>query len=667
MRHCKKLRPNVGMMAFVVIASVYIGLMGCSKEEKSSWAVEGDPSTETATVVSLAPVSAKPGDEIQLVGTNFYPNRGLRARFTKSDGTTVDIDLNIKSENSATFVMPEGLGLGWKSVELLQGSKKTINSFSMVANSSSNSKSIFTGSQSDVCSDFQYIDSNGESKIGTRDCSSSSSASNSSASNSALANCSSSGDSDCTLPTYATAPGLKAVKVDSTSASSLPVTLSACSSDGAASCLLTGAAPYSMIKAVDSSLFDSSKIIAGTTIAGITGTAIIPANCAASGGSGCTLPTYSSAPGLKSVRVDSTTESSLPTTLTACASNGATGCLLTGSSPYTTIKAVDNSLFDSSKIVSGTTIAGVSGSVVLPSAWELRFDSTVGSVTGLAKHDCRNSSNTSIQNEALPVLMNQPASGSSNFTGTNSFSVGNRVRLISVNGATLATNFASGSLYYVTNSSDSNNVYLSATSGGAAISAGSVPTGQVALSWIGDTTLDVWDTVDDWNNNTSMPTTIPTTLASWTSNKVCYGTTTSLSASQIWLDVTTTGDGTTSSTCATSSANCSYRDKVTDLEFSKSSGTTLTWPEAVLHCNSLTHNGKSGWRLPTQKELQQAYIHGIRSAAGANFSTTLSTVHWSSTTDASDYSKAWYVVPATGKTVNDPKKSGYTALCVRSN
>jgi hypothetical protein len=62
------------------------------------------------------------------------------------------------------------------------------------------------------------------------------------------------------------------------------------------------------------------------------------------------------------------------------------------------------------------------------------------------------------------------------------------------------------------------------------------------------------------------------------------------------------------------------QDKITGLSWSKLQA-GARWNTAWSNCQSLNYNGQTGWRLPTQKELMEAYTHGIRSAARTNWIT----------------------------------------------
>jgi hypothetical protein len=96
---------------------------------------------------------------------------------------------------------------------------------------------------------------------------------------------------------------------------------------------------------------------------------------------------------------------------------------------------------------------------------------------------------------------------------------------------------------------------------------------------------------------------------------------------------------------------------------------SAAWNAAWIQCQSLNYNGQTGWRLPTQKELMEAYIHGIRSAARTNWMTEtnmLDGYFWSGSSVSSGINAAWAVDLADGYTFNGGSKYlTYRVVCVR--
>ena len=92
--------------------------------------------------------------------------------------------------------------------------------------------------------------------------------------------------------------------------------------------------------------------------------------------------------------------------------------------------------------------------------------------------------------------------------------------------------------------------------------------------------------------------------------------------------------------------------------------------DAHSHCYQLEVGGRKGWRLPTIEELASLVDTPQGSPttpalpAGHPFN-VLPTPHWSSTTNASDASRAWAVGFATGSVFNPVKTATREAWCVR--
>jgi hypothetical protein len=239
-----------------------------------------------------------------------------------------------------------------------------------------------------------------------------------------------------------------------------------------------------------------------------------------------------------------------------------------------------------------------------------------------------------------------------------------------------------------------------------------------------------WDTIDDYNNNVSgLPSDV---ITGWTNND-CGGVEATAGDNNVWKDVTAAGSG--AATCAGSPENCTMKDKITGLEWSKQvnnsytnsttvsgsptlvisstaglvpnmivsgtgipgtttyilsidSATQLTmsanatasavnvtvtanksrWNGAINYCDALSHNGATDWRLPTQKELMDAYSHGVRSAASANWITAANMAadyFWSASSVSNFTLNAWYVSLALGGTAVNVKTNGSFVACVR--
>ncbi len=90
------------------------------------------------------------------------------------------------------------------------------------------------------------------------------------------------------------------------------------------------------------------------------------------------------------------------------------------------------------------------------------------------------------------------------------------------------------------------------------------------------------------------------------------------------------------------------RDNVTGLIWQKETAPgTYTWQQAIDYCENLTLGIYSDWRLPTIKELSTLVDSSIPypgpTIDTAYFPNTVSSLYWSSTTNAVVPYRAWYV------------------------
>ena len=167
---------------------------------------------------------------------------------------------------------------------------------------------------------------------------------------------------------------------------------------------------------------------------------------------------------------------------------------------------------------------------------------------------------------------------------------------------------------------------------------------------------DIWDTIDDYNGLPAF-TDFP---SSWSvANNYCGGVddpNLSSDDDNVWKDVTTAGTG--GASCADnptgSPERCTMQDKISGLKWSKLASSGAVWQDAITTCNGLTHNGQTAgsWRLPTQKELLDAYNHGITGAArtDAYWMTlgNMQSLFWSSSSSSRWPTGAWVVVLVDG-------------------
>lgn len=166
---------------------------------------------------------------------------------------------------------------------------------------------------------------------------------------------------------------------------------------------------------------------------------------------------------------------------------------------------------------------------------------------------------------------------------------------------------------------------------------------------------DVWDTVDDYNNNGAFPTTAPSgwdqaTGANWIMDPA--------------NDVGG-GGGTASDNLCSGSEACVFKDQITGLMWAKDDGTTRTWQNSITYCDGLSYGGYTDWRLPTQKELMQAYTDGIWSQKATNKLSLTTSYYWASSTRSDGTSSAWFVDLTNGYTYTNNKPTSNSVACLR--
>lgn len=169
--------------------------------------------------------------------------------------------------------------------------------------------------------------------------------------------------------------------------------------------------------------------------------------------------------------------------------------------------------------------------------------------------------------------------------------------------------------------------------------------------------VDVWDTIDDYNNNFLFPVTPPSGwLAAMGGNWIMDA-----------MNDSGVGGGTTGNNGCDGSEDCVFQDRYTGMKWTKDMGTRTSWADAITYCHELTYGGYNDWRLPTQKELMQAYINGIWSQKHpVKLSIVSTSSYWTATTQSSQTVEAWFVNLASGNAAAVEKStSGFRAICVR--
>ncbi|MCX6119305.1 MAG: DUF1566 domain-containing protein [Proteobacteria bacterium] len=608
-------------------------------------------------ITDIKPVSANPGETISIIGSAFEKKESkyFDVQFTTLSGEKIRQRASIVSDSQLTFSMPNNLGLGQKQFILLNSNSARVTTFKLIANSASNDLAIVLGSSDNICSGQSYIDGlTGTIMSGTRNCS-------------PLSACSSDNQTNC-LST-ASYPAVDFSKVSPEKiktgttiagiAGSIPATIPNCTSDNGTLCTTT--ASY---KSVEKALLDPSKFKSTTTIGGIAGTLTPPAtcdgtvttgclatasfpasqNCTSEGESNCFIPQYNgSTQHFKAINYDTlnssyymsdTTIAGKVGTISNCAAENTSGCYVQGS-----YLSFSSTALSPGVIKSGVTILGVTGdypSVAYPLA----------GADGTSDLDTA-TFNAKIKSGAPFEYFD---SGGNRYTGNGSPAVMS------------ASNFLSGVDVFGTVGT------LSWASNPWEFASGLTSNGQIGLlkrncrNNFPTSGASGWEgTFDDYNNNSVIPV-YTSTYSGWGEDKNCDTLASNISDSGVWLDVTTLGDGMTSSNCTATPTHCTYLDKITGKQWQQNLQNAM-WPQALETCDNLNYNGQTDWRLPTQKEVLTAYIHGIRTV-GPGFP-WLSSFLWSATSTASSVQSAVTINPSVGNSTSYSKTFMNNFICVR--
>ena len=427
-----------------------------------------------------------------------------------------------------------------------------------------------------------------------------------------------------------------------------------CSADGATSCVANATYTAALTTGL------ASKVLSSATVAGVAGNVTLPAagnvlaavsyGISGTGATGTlTLPTAANVRTVNGAYGVGGTGTA--PALADCAADGGTSCVAVASFTAATTSGL------ASKVLSGSTVAGVGGNVTLPSVTNVLTPVTYGvSGTGsVGTLTLPTAANVRAVNGAYgvggtataPILADCASDGQTGcvtsgilpaaaITGFSTWNIRAGTTLAGVAG-TLKTNCRNAV----------NSTYFNYDGAVASLPATGVTSG---------TAFDYWDTVDDYYGFAANKVT------AWSSDTYCDSST--------WTDVTTTNGGTTFTTCALSSANCQYKDNITNLVTTKVVSASSTWSAAVNACASSTYGGYAAgtWRLPTQKELMSQYEHGIVSLVSANFMTlvNMQNYFWSSSTNSTSTTNAWGVGLAGGTTDDyNTKAYSFCVSCVK--
>ncbi len=664
-------------------------------------AVQGD-----VKITSIKPLVAKPGQEVVVAGTNLTNDIQLRigdqsVALTNADGT------------SAKFIMPMTPRAGAFAVTVgrhdQSGGEVAAAAKFLLADSAGDAYPIYMAAAEDICAPTAFRDGAGELQVGLKDCSPIAvDLSNLTAAN---------------IKTGVTINGVTGTLIPSPSH---------CMNDGETGCVVAGSYAAAVTTGLSSKVMSGEVVagISGSVTLPPDGKVYVGTSYGV-GGTGSTGTLTLPAPGSVIATAPTYGDPSSPVTpqLPVCASDGGIGCVTTpgfkaadmsvatvgnikknviiagvvGDYPSvgnplagdTSVPDLTNTFFNSkitsnadfeyfdsagnayvhpgdgdvipAKIASGVDIFGTVGMITSPPAWDLRVGTSVvapsGTISGLLKTNCRSGAavaSLDMDDYPRPVTFDT----GNNWVSLTAHGYANNTA-VKLYAASMPTGFSDTATYYVLNAT-TNNFQLTATSGGS--TAVPITSGAAIYMYkVGSGSLDVWDTIDDFNVSTSMMLTTPSSYSGWGDANLCGGLTSVASDSAVWMDVTTDVGG-AASTCGVTATNCSIKDKITGQDWHKADGTTRNWSQALSFCDGLTYNNKSDWRLPTQKELLEAYNHGIMTTADApNWMTQISlgASYWSSTTNASDSGNAWRLIFRSGNSITSTKTGVHSTICIR--
>ncbi|HYX35930.1 MAG TPA: hypothetical protein VE954_22750 [Oligoflexus sp.] len=577
----------------------------------SSWSPAiAIPALELPTwaVASLNPIIARQGDIVSITGTNF--RTGIKLAYIGREMTKV----TIKSDTLLTVVMDDAPRRGVGKLALTQdGVERSLN---LAYAGTSSDFPLMTAAVSDVCAGQRFYDANGDLLEGTKNCSGVS----------GIPVCTGDGQINCaTSASYPAAllSGLAAKVVSGQTVAGITGTAAAeshtnCVADGALGCLTTPAYPAAAATGLP------SKVRAGATVAGIAGNVALPAKthvysgvAYGVGGNALIGQLILPSPSLVAASFGAYGiggTGSTPT-LADCSSNNTMGCITTSS-----WRSADWSTIIAGNIKSGATVAGVTGQY--PSgAYPLNGSTGINDLTYATLHaqlkspaafEWFDSTGATYSATGDPDINGAYIMGGVDIYGTTG-SIGNCTAdgqtgcmttstYRSVNIAALspwdirAGKYAGGLAGQLPASCQNRINSTLFNMDGAAVNA-AVTSGS---------SLDRWDTIDDLNGNMDM---LPTAFINM------FGPDSFCSASAgTWTDVT--GDG----TCDSTVDDCVFYDRITQVYWSESypalsaapAITGSTWSAAVTRCENLTFGSFNDWRLPTQHDLTQGMLHGLR-------------------------------------------------------
>lgn len=110
---------------------------------------------------------------------------------------------------------------------------------------------------------------------------------------------------------------------------------------------------------------------------------------------------------------------------------------------------------------------------------------------------------------------------------------------------------------------------------------------------------------------------------------------------------------------------CVYQDLITDSMWAKNDDASRTWENAILWCDNLNYGGYTDWRLPTDKELLQAYVNRIYNFSNNPLTLNPTQSSWSATSRTQNLADAWRMEMGSGFHGLTGKANHEKTFCVR--
>lgn len=483
------------------------------------------------------------------------------------------------------------------------------------------------------------------------------------------------------------------------------LTLDFCATDGQVGCVTVTTFPSASVSGL------ASKVLQGQKVAGVSGNVTLPAPAKVLAGVSYgpesapvagsladrgtwDLTTAFPGPGyftavtgapVAALR-NTTTIAGTPGTLADCAADAATGCIAVAGFPAARI---GTGFLHESNIRAGVQIGGVTGA--FPSATY----TLTGASSGVSDITSGNFNSMITGNSTFEWWGSdgQRHTGTGEVDLSDPTKIANGLSIFGTNGTLIGATACTGA-------GQTGCVTTSAFRSAKPIrnSAKSVTATVIYDNIIGPAAagLDVYDTIDDYNDGVSgLPPDMPwgadyvASASNWVAGGTDFGSVAGLcneaedqcvytdqTTGLIWSEQNTNLDFTSfnADTWPCSSDGCSalasgHPGTDSSEPSSYTAGADMNWWDALYACskmNDLNFGGYStGWRMPTQKELLQASINGIRAVESAHFILTHN-LFWSSTTRSTAANSAWYVQLSNGvMDVNNKPSFSYHFVCVR--